>query len=257
MTAYRRTLRVRLLRLRQRRHGYVGLLITCLAVMVCLMLPHGLRQLAAVGYLAMPLVLLLTLGMPIDEGRWPTLRMHVYRVLAFTTWVTSLVWYLTPLSQRSTGVPLLLLWALLVIWSCERLIRSLSLERRINREVLFGALAGYLLLGLAAGLLFSALETVAPGSFAASSNMDRPVLRWHGAHPDPSRPVWAVDFVELNYFAFVTLTTTGYGDIHPVTPQTQMLCVMVAIAGTVYLAMVMGVLISRYTARDVEDELEN
>jgi hypothetical protein len=36
-----------------------------------------------------------------------------------------------------------------------------------------------------------------------------------------------------------------------------MLCVMVAIAGTVYLAMVMGVLISRYTARDVEDELEN
>ncbi|MFZ9974605.1 MAG: ion channel, partial [Vulcanococcus sp.] len=50
---------------------------------------------------------------------------------------------------------------------------------------------------------------------------------------------------------------TGYGDIHPVTPQTQMLCVMVAISGTVYLAMVMGVLISRYTARDVEDELEN
>jgi hypothetical protein len=68
--------------------------------------------------------------------------------------------------------------------------------------------------------------------------------------------VWAVDFVELNYFAFVTLTTTGYGDIHPVTPQTQMLCVMVAIAGTVYLAMVMGLLISRYTARDVEDQLD-
>jgi len=59
-----------------------------------------------------------------------------------------------------------------------------------------------------------------------------------------------------NYFAFVTLTTTGYGDIHPVTPQTQMLCVMVAIAGTVYLAMVMGLLISRYTARDVEDQLD-
>jgi hypothetical protein len=65
-----------------------------------------------------------------------------------------------------------------------------------------------------------------------------------------------VDFVELNYFAFVTLTTTGYGDIHPVTAQTQMVCVLVAIAGTVYLAMVMGLLISRYTARDVEDQLD-
>jgi len=31
----------------------------------------------------------------------------------------------------------------------------------------------------------------------------------------------------------------------------------VAITGTVYLAMVMGLLISRYTARDVEDDLEN
>jgi hypothetical protein len=36
-----------------------------------------------------------------------------------------------------------------------------------------------------------------------------------------------------------------------------MLCVLVAITGTVYLAMVMGLLISRYTARDVEDELED
>jgi hypothetical protein len=235
----------------------VSLLLTCLGVMTCLMLPHGLRQLAAVGYLALPLVLLRTLGLRIDEGRWPTLRMHVYRVLALVTWVTSLVWYLTPLSHRSTGVPLLMLWAVLVLWSCERLIRTLALERRINREVLFGALAGYLLLGLAAGLLFSALETVAPGSFASSRAMDAPVLRWHGANANPGSPVWAVDFVELNYFAFVTLTTTGYGDIHPVTPQTQMLCVIVAITGTVYLAMVMGLLISRYTAGDVEDDLEN
>jgi voltage-gated potassium channel len=242
---------------RRRQHGYVSLLLTCLGVMACLMLPRGLRQLAAVGYLALPLVLLRTLGLRIDEGTWPTLRMHVYRFLALVTWVTSLVWYLTPVSHRSTGVPLLLLWSLLVLWSCERLVRTLALERRINREVLFGALAGYLLLGLAAGLLFSALETVAPGSFASTRAMDAPVLRWQGANANPASPVWAVDFVELNYFAFVTLTTTGYGDIHPVTPQTQMLCVMVAITGTLYLAMVMGVLISRYTARDVEDELEN
>jgi hypothetical protein len=244
--------------LQRRRHrGYVGLLITCLGVITCLMLPRGLRQLAAIGYLALPLVLLITLGLPIDEGRWPRLRTHAYRLLAFITWVSSLVWYLTPLSQQGTGVPLLALWAVLVLWSCERLIRNLAMERRINRQVLFGALAGYLLLGLAAGLLFSGLETVAPGSFAAGRSLDGPVLRWQGASADRSSPVWAVDFVELNYFAFVTLTTTGYGDIHPVTPQTQMLCVMVAITGTVYLAMVMGLLISRYTARDVEDDLDN
>jgi hypothetical protein len=35
-----------------------------------------------------------------------------------------------------------------------------------------------------------------------------------------------------------------------------MLCVFLAISGTTYLALVMGLLISRYTARDVGDELE-
>ena len=244
--------------LQSRRHrGYISLLVTCLGVMVCLMLPHGLRQLATIGYLSLPLVLMSTLGIAIEEGRWPHLRMQVYRALALITWATSVIWYVTPLSQKSTGVPLLVVWTVLVLWSCERLIRNLAVERRINREVLFGALAGYLLLGLGAGLLFSALETVVPGSFSATAAMEGPALRWQGGGANPSSPVWAVDFVELNYFAFVTLTTTGYGDIHPVTPQTQMLCVTVAIAGTVYLAMVMGLLISRYTAGDVEDELDS
>ena len=241
---------------RRRQNGYVSLLITCLGVLICLMLPHGLRQLATIGYLALPLVLISSLGMPIDEGRWPTLRRHGFRLLGFVTWVASLVWYLTPLSQKGTGVPLLVLWSVLVMWSCERLIRNLAKERQINREVLLGALAGYLLLGLGAGLLFSALETVVPGSFISTRTSPGPVLRPYGTGLNPANPVWALDFVELNYFAFVTLTTTGYGDIHPVTAQSQMLCVMVAIAGTIYLAMVMGLLISRYTARGVEDDLE-
>ena len=242
--------------IRRRHRGYVVLLLTCLGLIMCLMLPRGMRQLATVGYLAMPLVLIQALGMPIQEGRWPAVRMQLYRLLGFVTLVASTIWYATPLSERGTGVPLLVLWTVLVVWSCERLIRNLSLEKLINRQVLLGALAGYLLLGLAAGLLFSALETVAPGNFSASSSLNGPVLHWPGATTDSSSPVWAVDFVELNYFAFVTLTTTGYGDIHPVTPQAQMLCVLVAITGTTYLALVMGLLISRYTARDVEDDLD-
>ena len=39
------------------------------------------------------------------------------------------------------------------------------------------------------------------------------------------------------------------------TPQSQMLSVMVAVSGTVYLALVMGLLISRYTVQDVEEEI--
>ena len=38
----------------------------------------------------------------------------------------------------------------------------------------------------------------------------------------------------------------GFGDIVPVTQQAQMFSVAVSLIGTTYLALVMGVLISRY-----------
>lgn len=48
-----------------RRHrGYALLLFTCIGVITCLMLPAGLRQLSAIGYVALPLVLMRSLGCP-------------------------------------------------------------------------------------------------------------------------------------------------------------------------------------------------
>jgi len=235
-----------------RHRGYALLLITCMGVISCLMLPLGLRQLAGIGYLALPLVLMRSLAVPARFSAGARLKTAAYRLLAIVTLVSALIWYVTPLLQRSTGLPLLFLMALLVVWSCQRLISNLSLEPRVNRSVLMGALAGYLLLGLAAGLLFSTLETVVPGSFVGGRTDQLPLVSGSSGLPGGSTPVWALDFVALNYFAFVTLTTTGYGDIHPATPQAQMMCALVAMGGTLYLALVMGLLISRYTAVDVE-----
>ena len=240
-----------------RRHrGYALLLFSCMALIICLMLPARLRQLVAIGYVTLPLVLVRSLGVAACPDRWARWNTIGYRVLAIGTLISSVVWYLTPLIQRRTGLPLLFLMALLVLWSCQRLISNLALEPRVNRAVLMGALAGYLLLGLAAGLLFSTLETVLPGSFVGGRTNPLPVVTGVGGGagglPGGSTPVWTLDFVALNYFAFVTLTTTGYGDIHPSTPQTQMVCALVAMSGTLYLALVMGLLISRYTAEDVE-----
>jgi voltage-gated potassium channel len=244
-----------LLRQNRRHRGYRLLLLNCLLVLMCLMLPRGLRQLSAAGYLAMPLVLFTSLGGSLSGLRWSLLRTRFYQLITLVTFAASLVWYFNSAAAGQAGLPLLFLWTALVAWSCQRLIANLAKERTINRDVLTGALAGYLLLGLAAGLLFSVLETVAPGSFASTHSAQDSVLQWHGTVPPPTAKVWSIDFVQLNYFAFITLTTTGYGDIHPVTPQSQMVSVMVAITGTVYLALVMGLLISRYTVQDVEEEI--
>jgi hypothetical protein len=108
--------------------------------------------------------------------------------------------------------------------------------------VLQGALAGYLMLGLAAGLLCCALETIDPNSFSNVSLTAQDLGQ--------SSPVWGLNFVRLNYFAFVSLTTMGYGDVTPQTPQAQMVSVAIATAGTFYVAAVMGVLISRLTVQE-------
>ena len=143
-------------------------------------------------------------------------------------------------------MPVVVLWSLFTVWSALRLIRQLSEESRVDEAVLTGALAGYLMLGLSGGLLSAAVETVAPGSFSG--------VNLTVQNPDGLAGVWRLDVVKLNYFAFVSLTTTGYGDILPVTPAAQMVSIALAVAGNSYLAIVMGVLIGRFSNRNGGDD---
>lgn len=66
--------------------------------------------------------------------------------------------------------------------------------------------------------------------------------------------MWSLDFTRIHYFAFVSLTTVGYGDIIPGTPPAQMASVALSICGPLYLAIVMGLLISRYTLQSEVEE---
>ncbi|MCP9801094.1 hypothetical protein [Synechococcus sp. RedBA-s] len=60
-----------------------------------------------------------------------------------------------------------MLTTLFVGWSVLRLAGFLAEEQQVNGRVLMGAASGYLLLGLTAGLLFTGLETIQPGSFSS------------------------------------------------------------------------------------------
>ena len=230
-----------------RRHRcYSQLLTICLVVMVTFALPKGLSWLGLVGYNLLPLVIIRGLGEPF--GRLPFGRVphRLFRLLGIAAFLSSLVWTLTPVFIRGTGVPLLVLWGAFVGWSSLRLIRGLAQEPQVSEKVLMGALAGYLLVGLTAGLLFSALETVVPGSFSSANGSGGAAIMLTPGAEEVFSSVWKINFMRLNYFAFVCLTTVGFGDIVPLTAQAQMFSVAVSLVGTTYLALVMGVLISRY-----------
>jgi len=225
-----------------RRHrGYLQLLAVCLLQMVLFTLPAPWSRLASIGYLGLGLLMIRVLGHPEADPTTGGLPRRLFRGLGLAALGVSLLWYLTPLELRRTALPVIGLWGLFSLWSSIRLVRCLALERQVTGSVLRGALAGYLMLGLAGGLLCAALETLSPGSFAG--------VPLAGAGEATSPPVWHLNFIRLQYYAFITLTTTGYGDVTAETAQAQMLSAALAVGGTFYLAAVLGLLIGRYSMR--------
>jgi hypothetical protein len=243
---------VRRLRVHPEFHRH--LLLVCLAVILSWVLPGPWVQLSSVGFLYLTALLGLRLG-PFSRRRQQRAPLHLfcpdthYLLLAIGTALAQLLWLFSPASLRLTGMPLLGLFTLFIAWSTLRLLRVLADERRIDIRSLCGATAGYLLLGISGGLMLTVLDSVLPGGF--QDNLSRLPLTM----PPPSlaslgsdRIAWDLDYGRLNYFAFVSLTTLGYGDITPVVPATRLACLLLSVIGPLYIAVVLGVLISRLSS---------
>ncbi|MEB3306846.1 MAG: potassium channel family protein [Cyanobacteriota bacterium] len=221
---------------------YDQLLGVCLALMACFALPYPWSRFSSFGYLLLAGVLIRGLGRSAADLPLPRRWRRGYPALGFTAVTFWLLWTFTPVQMRNTGIPVIVFWTVFGGWSTLLLIQMLARERQVNGAVMKGALAGYLMMGIAAGLLLCGLETIQPGSFRGIEM----------GHPfkEASTTIWGLNFAQLNYFAFVSLTTMGYGDVVPQTPTASMACVMIAVAGNFYIAVVMGLLISRLTTQD-------
>ncbi|MEK6676252.1 MAG: ion channel [Planctomycetota bacterium] len=101
----------------------------------------------------------------------------------------------------------------------------------VSADKLYGATCVYLLMGLVWAMAYSLLEKLQPGSFYAApeQNLDGK-LNWS----------------DLLFFSFITLTTIGYGDITPVTSQARSLAILEAVAGTMFLTVLVARLIGLY-----------
>ncbi|MFS6828309.1 hypothetical protein AAF143_16430 [Cyanobium sp. ATX-6F1] len=157
-------------RLGRRHRFFLQLFLVCVLLMVSYTLPQPLRHLSTVGQVLMVVLLIKHLGEPITFPATSRVSDCLYRALGVLALMAQATWFLTPLSFAKTGMPLLVLWSLFVTWSTLRLVHLLGQETVVNGQVLMGAAAGYLMLGLTAGLLLSVLETVHPGSFTSVHN---------------------------------------------------------------------------------------
>lgn len=111
------------------------------------------------------------------------------------------------------------------------ILRTILADGRISLDSIFGAVCAYMLVGIACGTFYSAIEIVGPGSFEASGSLA-------GALESKAtrEPV-------LIYYSFVTLTTLGYGDITPVSAPARTLSWLEAMMGQFYIAVLVAFLI--------------
>jgi len=153
------------------------------------------------------------------------------------------MWSLALGGRRETAAlalrfTVLLLTGLFSLLASLKLVVLLARVPRVNARVMAGAAAGYVYLGLTGGLVASALQVLVPGSFT---------LGLDGRHE------FLID--RLTYFSFVVLAGLGMGDVLPNNALGERFVILLSLAGTLYLALLMGLLIGRFIATQ-EVELE-
>ena len=113
-------------------------------------------------------------------------------------------------------------------------------DGRMNVNRIMGAIGSYLLIGIVFTQAYRLLAGFIPGAFAI------------GGVP--------VDFdtisQKLSYYSFITLTSTGYGDITPLHPYARSLATMEALAGGLFLTVLVARLVGleidwRHEQRDL------
>jgi hypothetical protein len=107
----------------------------------------------------------------------------------------------------------------------------------VTADHIVAALVAYLLIGVSMGQLYFVVDSQTPHAFRSSASI-APALK------DPHTRSAC-----LTYFSFVTLTTSGYGDIIPDAALTRTLAWMEAIAGQYYLAVLVAGLIGMRVSR--------
>jgi ABC-type uncharacterized transport system permease subunit len=107
----------------------------------------------------------------------------------------------------------------------------------VNLQVIIDAITGYFLLGLAFSTMVMMVAALVPDSYNVV----------HESLFEKYEPL-----KDYFYYAFVTYTTTGYGDIVPLKPISKSLAILIGVSGQLYIAVIIAMLIGKFSSRRTE-----
>ncbi|MEU4426589.1 potassium channel family protein [Actinoplanes sp. NPDC024001] len=110
------------------------------------------------------------------------------------------------------------------------IVRDLGRHRGVDQQTMMGALAAYLLIGMAFAFAYECVAAIQPGPL-------------FGENGDGS-------LADSLFFSFVTMTTTGYGDLVPAANPAQSIAVLEALIGTLFLVTAVAKVVDRWRPRN-------
>lgn len=162
-------------------------------------------------------------------------RMHLWGgfILAVFVLITTTL----PASNSNTFIFLARILGLIIFFSYTALIvlYRIAFAKRVSLNILYGSIAGYLLMGVLGGFWCRLVEFCYPGSFLMPS-------------------YWDAQIDTLTYYSFVTMSSLGYGDIGPGTAPGRATSIFIAITGQMYLTINIALLVGSYTRHRQEEK---
>jgi hypothetical protein len=122
--------------------------------------------------------------------------------------------------------------AVLYFITTAYLVRYVFRPKILTQDKLFGAAAAYLLIGVLWAYLYAIVGFCYPGSYMIVGQ--------------PGRLVYA----DALYLSITVLTSTGFGDVTPLTRAARGLCMIEQITGTLFVAILIARLAGVYPSRE-------
>jgi voltage-gated potassium channel len=152
-----------------------------------------------------------------------------YGILAASVWIIGLADTLIPGFTPALEIARDVLFILLQLMLVLLVFRFSLLDPHANRaDRIVAGISGYLIIALLWAGLYALHERILPGGLVDSSKLV--INEAEG------------DFL---YYSFITITTTGYGEMLPISPSARLLASLQAVTGTLYLAVFIAALLGR------------
>lgn len=227
-------------RLRKRHRGYLITLATEVSLLLLLPVAQGSIWLLSGSLIVLALVLMLFVS------RYSPLRKTrplIYG-LGCMAIALELIWHLSlnlwPAVGRALTIPHVMVWLVFLSLGVIRKVKTLTREPFVTVSVVMGAASGYMLVGMAGGLLLTALWVLDPAAFDLTS---LPAVGSTAALPNVSvaPALMAASFTMLTTIGTTVLKTSHVGG--------QVVTTVITVVGQLYVAILIALILGRFRWR--------